>query len=600
MQLRAPVGTDARLSVERVLVASTLPIDRVTLMQTSPGEGGSYPALHCKGRFFADAIGPSELRLVVRPPGAATWSTLLVVPVTVQASKLMAEQFELMFHDLQREAAAALFDIHGKSRMGMKAAPLRSAAPVAVLARLRSTVRELTDLLYQIARQPASRLRAHTTREQSFPGQAVSEATLAALCDDPSMLARQGNLLVVREQLREYTRPDFRIPEHRALADFAAYLVSQLADLRQRIDTEITSREERRAWRNLRRESGTLTWWESEDKPRIEELMRARQELTRLRASIEHWHLFPFLLPGTPLRQLPPSTPLFRNHTLYRRAWRTMANHFQNFEATLDLQPLLTQIRSLPVLYEWWCAVRVMRVLSSVLLPLQTASLITPDGRRFSLEFTPDQMIEFGDAQGFRVRFRYEPVFTAQRDRGQPIVLDGSSRRTPDLVLEIYPPQQDQPDLLIVLDAKYSSRSPWDKMTEVAAKYSRIGDATTGRILSRQVWALTPTGTVGPTLRDCALVDNSGFWSPQFTTQSAVNGALVVRPLRVGEYDPLRELIEKILGHAGLRLERESGVPQANEHQQQEGSESEIDAQGIAMQGAILGEGFGSPANRVL
>ncbi|MFQ3650675.1 MAG: DUF2357 domain-containing protein [Gemmataceae bacterium] len=563
IQLRTPVGTDVRLYVERVLVASTLLTDRVLLL--SAIEGGSNPTLVCRGRLFSDAIGPTEMQLRVRPPGQEKWHRILTIPVTIKASKFTPEQFEQLFSDLQREAAGALMDIHGKMRVGMSQIPMQSAAPVAVLARLHTTVRELSDVLHQIARQPASRLHTHTTHEQAYPGQGVNEATLAAVCEDPSMLSRQGSVLVIREQLREYTRPDYHIPEHRTIADFAAFLFAQLADLRQRIDTEIAMREERRAWRNLRRDPNAPSWWETEDKPRIEELHRCKEQLKPLRASIEQWFRLPFLVSGSPLRHPPPLTPLFRNQVLYRRAWRTMAQHYHSSQATLDLQPLLTQVRSLPVLYQWWCAVRVLRILASGLIPLQTESLLAADGRTFSLEFKPNQSVEFGDALGHRLRYRYEPVYTAQDSERLPCVLDSKARRTPDLAIEIFAPgaTDSLPELILIFDAKYTSRTPWEKMLEVASKYGRIGDARTGRILSRQVWALTPTGNEGTRLSQCCEVDNTAFWSPHFNGQGTVNGALVTLPVAPGGYDPLRDLLRTILRQVGVHFEEgNSGVPQ--------------------------------------
>jgi hypothetical protein len=240
-----------------------------------------------------------------------------------------------------------------------------------------------------------------------------------------------------------------------------------------------------------------------------------------------------------------------------------MAHHYHSSQATLDLQPLLTQIRSLPVLYQWWCAVRVLRILANGLIPLRTDSLLTADGRRFTLEFTPNQSIEFGDALGHRLRFRYEPLYTAQDSERVPSVLDSKSRRTPDLAIEITPPGGGPlPDLIVILDAKYTSRSPWEKMLEVASKYSRIGDPVTGRLLSRQVWALTPTGNQGSRLSQCCEVDNTAFWSPQFSGQGSVNGALVTLPVPPGGYDPLYDLIRTILRSSGVQFqESDSGIP---------------------------------------
>src|SRR4029077_8140621 len=99
---------------------------------------------------------------------------------------------------------------------------------------------------------------------------------------------------------------------------------------------EIVDREARKRWRNVVMAPGQPTWWEAEDRPRIEELQRCRQEVAQLRGAVDQWCRLPFLPPGRCLRQQPQSTPLFRNHALYRRAFRVVAGHFLTYQATLD------------------------------------------------------------------------------------------------------------------------------------------------------------------------------------------------------------------------------------------------------------------------
>jgi hypothetical protein len=583
-----------RVRVGSVLVASTIPADRVALLDHDDADGADAPPLVCRGRFLADWVGLTELTVEVRLGDDPRWTQVLELPLAVTAGKLATEEFHRLFAELEHDAAAVLLDVHGKTQVGMRrAGSLASSAPVAMLSRISATVAELTDLLRRMARRPASRLRVRRSRELALPGQAISDATLAEACRDPGLLGQVGAAVAFREHLREHSRPDYRTPEHRAIADFAEYLKAQLADLRQRIDAEVLEREGRRRWRNFAPEPGKPTWWEAEDLPRIEELRRCRARVAELRAAVDEWGRLPFLPPGRCLRTGPPSTPVFRNVAVYRGVYRVIASHFQAYQATLDTQAMLTRARSLPVLYEWWCAVRVVRVLARGLTPLggddQTAPLISTglaqEGRRFTIEFASDQAITFTDGRRTRVRFRYQPRYAAGEVAGQAVaVLEAGALRTPDMALEIYQataegracphcgkilevapaPAPDIPALIVVLDAKYSSLPQWEKMKEVAASYSKLGDPRTGRVLSRQVWALTPAAPAGGPgadgLRRYCTVDNEAFWSEQFDLDGPVNGAVQTRPVEPGSFDPLAALLVRLLKRAGVGYAADAGA----------------------------------------
>lgn len=563
-------GLALRLRVGSVLAASSVAADRVLPFSHDDVDGEGVAPLSCKGRLLADWVGVTELTLEARPGDSESFSPLLRLPLAVTAGKIETEQFNQLFAELERDAAAVLLDVHGKTQVGLKAAgPLASSAPVAMLSRIGATAQELDGLLRQVARQPASRLRVQRSRELALFGQAITEATLAEACRDPDMLARKGSRVAFREHLREHSRPDYDVPEHQAIADFGEFLKAQLADLTGRIDAEIDDREGRRRWRDVPKEAGQASWWESEDQPRIEELRRCRDRVATLRGLVEGWGRLPFLPPGRGLSQRPQSTPVFRNNPVYRRVFRAIAGHFLAYQATLDTQQMMTQARSLPVLYEWWCAVRVARVLARRLTPLGDDGRSRPllsmqsvkgvrlaqELRRFTIEFTSDQAIEFGDGRGARVRFRYQPRYDA--GGGAVAVLGPGTLRTPDLALEVYAEGEAVPGLIVVLDAKYSSMPQADKMAEVTTKYSKIGDARTGRVLSRQVWALTPRGperASGEGLRRYCTVDNRGFWSEGYDLAHPVNGAIQARPAAAGAYDPLEALVAGLLARAGVTL----------------------------------------------
>jgi hypothetical protein len=189
---------------------------------------------------------------------------------------------------------------------------------------------------------------------------------------------------------------------------------------------------------------------------------------------------------------------------------------------------------------------------------------LAQERRTFTIEFSTDQAMSFEDSNGARIRFRYEPKYMANVGQQVPnIGLLGTERlKTPDIALEVYAPGttlNGAPELIIVLDAKYSSSSQRRKLSEVEEKYSKIGNKATGLVLSRQVWALTPQAPAAPSatgsLESHCTVDNQAFWSNYFEMINPVNGAIQTRPTRVGEFDPLEELLSLLLKRSGIHVQ---------------------------------------------
>ncbi len=549
-----------RIAVGDVVVATTDPNDR----DAAPTAGVITTRYECQGRLLIDWVGVTELTVSQRS-GAEDWRVLLALPLAVTAGKMRHEEFEQLFADLEREAADLLLDIHGKTQIGLKrVVGMTSASPIAALARLRETVRELRDAWPGLARRPACRLRMTARRELATAGQAVSEGTLAEIARDPGMVRAHAGGFALHEHLREDPRPDYRIPEHRTLADFLLHLQGQLAELRPKLETEIRWREARKAWRNHPHADGQATWWQTDDLPRIGELRRYLLETEALAETLRRLGQAHFLPPGRPLVAQPGTTPRFQHLPHYRRLFHAIDRHFLSFQVTFETQSLLSRVRSLPVLYELWCTVRVLRILAQGLrrtadgIPgsnlVRTTTLST--NTRFSLDLSANRSVDFEDAPGHRVRFRYQPEYrTVLSGVG---LLDGASLRTPDMALEIFAAgnRTPTPDAILILDAKYSHVPHLQKLAELGQRYGRIGDPRTGRVLSRHVWALTPA-EAGPRgdrthLKGFATADNLGFWSADFDAASPVNGALETRPTRPGAYDPLRQFLVKLLGHAGV------------------------------------------------
>ncbi|MFL5338680.1 MAG: DUF2357 domain-containing protein [Gemmataceae bacterium] len=557
---------DIQLHVGNVLVASTRAADRPEFLIT--GAAGDDAQLVCVGHLLRDWVGQTELTVDVGH-GPDRRRLLHVQNLSIAAGKLTQEVYAALCADVARYSASLLLDVYGKTFLGLEAElQAGETAPMAVLRRVRHAVEQLTAAVRDIARRPALRLRGRLVREPVLAEQSVGELTLQEACVDPTLAVRVGRGVRFRELIREAASPHFDLFENRVLTGFLGFLRIQIADLRVRILREIHVRERNRAYRDRRDEDGQ-SWWQREDAPRLLELAHVRDSLSALDADVVRLLRQPFLPPAAPLREVPRSTPLFRSHRAYAAAFQTIVTHFQAFRVQLDAGHLVARARSLPVLYEWWCFLDVLRMLKKMLTLAEPGGgaespfqRLGAERDRFVIEFSADQWTDFRDRGGRLVRLRYVPLYRSRNydlARGYGL-LGPEPEATPDLALEIFPGPTDDlpPELIVVLDAKYSS-SPHSQLIErVRNKYGRIGMFATGLILSRQVWALAPSAPAfGPQFalpwsRHCT-VDNLSFWSDQFDTNSPVSGAIVARPL-MPEPSPLEALLRWLLGREGLVL----------------------------------------------
>jgi hypothetical protein len=233
---------------------------------------------------------------------------------------------------------------------------------------------------------------------------------------------------------------------------------------------------------------------------------------------------------------------------------------------------LLTRGKSLPVLYEWWCVLEVLRILQASLKqcgdqPRGRGSpfrRLASERSRFVVEFSPDQAVDFEDDAGRLVRLRYVPSYRPEHASGGLAygLLSPEEERTPDIALEVFPPgdrSNPVPELIVVFDAKYSSLPHYQKLEEVRLKYSKIGVFETGRVLSRQVWALvpsmpSPSRAVGPDWSAHCTIDNSGFWSERYDMLSATAGVIQTKPRLGVQRPPLEGLIRLLLRRAGVAV----------------------------------------------
>jgi hypothetical protein len=565
------VSFAARVLVGDVLVASTLRKDRPDfLLEPLAAAEGSAAGFTCRGRLLRDWAGRAALRVEISD--GSRWQTALAAELLVTAGKMAQEVFEALCAELTNHSAAALLDVYGKTFVGLEPeCRPGEAAPVLALQRLHQALDHMSQALREIARQPAYRLKTFRLREPALAQQSVSDLTLEEACTDPTVAVRQAGAVWFRERVREVARSHFDLPEHRLISGFLHFLVVEAADLRARLRREVELREERRAYRHRPGPEGAKSWWETEDLPRITELHQLLTRLDALDRDLAQLRRHPFLPAAARLREVPPSSPLIRSHRAYAGAFKAIMAHFTAYRVRLDDGHLLARAKSLPVLYEWWCVLEVLRCLQA---GLRLASgqpahdspfrLLGGERERLVIELAPDQAVDFRDECGRLVRLRYAPSYRPPGGSRGPSygLLGPENERTPDVAIEVYDPDDRggrPPDLIVVLDAKYSSAPHADKLDEVRWKYGKIGVFRTGTVLARQVWALAPTpaygrGTPGPEWASFCTVDNRGFWSEAFDMGSTAAGVVQARPNMPAGRRPLDALVRLLLQRAGVVL----------------------------------------------
>ena len=587
-------GFDARLLIGNFPVASTLEKDRPDFVLQLSSEGDDGPEYYfCSGRMLRDWVGQTELKVEVfdraepapaaqtglAPPAVThdSWRAILSADLSISAGKMEQEEFEALCAEIADYSAGMLLDVFGKTFVNLE--PERRPgenAPILVLQRVRQVIDQMASALRAVARRPAYRLKSRRVREPALAELAVSDLTLEETCLDPTLaVPLEGGGVHFLEHVREVASPNYDLPENRTIAGFLHFLSLQVRDLRRRMEHEIHMREERREYRNRRTTPGAKTWWESEDLPRIEELHSLLGIVAAMGRELADLQSSPFLPAAPPLRNVPPSTPLVRSHKAYSSAFKTIVSHFQAFRVQVDDKHLVLRARSLPVLYEWWCLLEVLRVLRGCLDYSQDEDLgprspfrrLAEERDRFVVEFEPDQAVDFADPEGRLVRVRYVPSYRgAAVARGAAYGFLAEDReRTPDIAIEIFPAgaAQRPPELIIVLDAKYTSDPHPVKLDEVNRKYGKIGIFHTGKVLTRQVWAMTPmpapsisrSSIVGtPEWGSFCTVDNVGFWSDDYDMSSFVAGVVQAKPKMPAGRPPLDTLLRLLLKRAGVVL----------------------------------------------
>lgn len=186
-----------------------------------------------------------------------------------------------------------------------------------------------------------------------------------------------------------------------------------------------------------------------------------------------------------PLDQVRGATHLIRHDPSYRqvyRMWQAMQQHL----AIVPGAPFDLAIVELPLLYERWCVLQVVRALLATGGTLREQRLLAPSsddaaGLVASLQLSSDDPLLIVESAGWTLTLRYQPryrPFVATSSSSTELVSLDRHTRVPDLAIEVTR-AGDAPRLL-VFDAKYRLEHegrgvPRDALAEAYAYAGAIG-----------------------------------------------------------------------------------------------------------------------------
>ena len=355
----------------------------------------------------------------------------------------------------------------------------------------------------------------------------------AGACFRPGARPRDGVPVAVGKVLLRRTEVTHDISEHRHLREGLLHLYrwarGLASTLRRR--AELLLVEEKR-------------WGEEVFLQRYQPRIRMLEELAsragrmaeNLKKTIARHE---FLRDAGPPRTPFGPTPIFLGRDAYRDAYRALLDARRRFGVLVDEGNLRVRYRSFPVLYEYWCFIRVVKALRDRLGPPEDQGLFKLIDEVFRPDLAPGQTFRFRLARRTRVSATYEPEFppaASYRGPGFAAALVSGPLR-PDIIVEVC--WEDQAPVMLALDSKSTRSFSRDHLWKLSDYRSLIHDPRTGHQPVRQLFLLHADRATAPMTNLTGYLE--GLVSPR---DSSVLGAVPCLP---GETHHLERVLDRFL-----------------------------------------------------
>ncbi len=454
-------------------------------------------------------------------------------PETVALTERLVAELEAVYVGLAQDVVSRT--THRRAESRPEAAILR---PERELERLSLLEKEFAGALARIGAQPSTALVRVVRRERWRPGDHVRPSRVGEIARDPEAAFRGGRLASLGRAPVARSRLTTDIAEHRHIRAALGRISRRARSIAEHCSRSAALLEKDEArWGGERRLEPTV--FEQRYLPRIREFRRLADRAAEIRAGLATLvSSHAFVRMASPPRSRPEPTPTFLNRAGYREAYRALSETARLSGALVAGDEIVLRYRSLSSLYEFWCFVAVVRLLTGILgRPEGEASFELVD-EVFRPELAPGQSFRFA-SDGARVEVTYEPDFPplGRRSSARFRAALASAPLRPDVTVT-YEAEGRLP-LILVLDAKSGGRFSREWLFTVRDYRSLVHDPETGHQPVRQVFLLHRD------LGSSAVCNLPGYLEGRFG--GAANSVIGAVPMAPGREDDARRVLLRFL-----------------------------------------------------
>jgi|GEM_PF-547209 len=448
-----------------------------------------------------NAVGRFAAELTLCYADGSTYQELF--ELLIRPRKLDVERYEALIQAIQRDVHALVYAFSG----GGESATLQAAEqPRSFLEEyytlLNEQVAEALAITQQLSKRPQQRLTVQPTSVDLVQAERIEPETMTKLLQGPLDDVADDVLPALQTVLRTPTRssggplprtlpvqrtistPD--IVEHRVLKYVLATLQWRLDVLRAMLRRELRRRQ------HVTELSGGVAYHET-FQTMLKTLVGATRRFRQALALPWLRDVRATALPGGPTHLMQHEPRYRRLYTLYRQL---RAVPFIAFDSSTLWLPL----QSLPVLYEQWCTLQVLkavlplgRVVAQTLVEVDDAVDTAMGEQRWTLRLRQGApLLVLRSADGLELRVSYQRRYTPQPSNSLLLGSMDPFVRVPDIVIELV--REGELPQVLVFDAKYRVASgghvPQDALDDAYTYRSAIGVA--GKRATRGAWLLFP------------------------------------------------------------------------------------------------------------
>jgi hypothetical protein len=455
--------------------------------------------------YFDGARGRVWVRLASRPIGSAeACRPRARLPVYVLATKLSEERYQTMLDQLRRLAAGLVFDLVSpmarRLRVGATDVGVSHRSSQLELRLLEGIWGRLSRSLREVAQDPITSIRRIREVRLSWGAERFGPATAARLSAagiDPRSPGAPRPFPAYRERFAE----DLNTVEHQVILGLLKFLRQRVASCGANIRRHIAGIEADRPFRQHPTVRGGRTLYDSEDRPRVEQLHVALARARRLAcclAKAQSLDLFRDVVPRFSL----PATPIFDHVRPYRRIRDEFRRYVRSALILLE-DGFEERLKSTQRLYEQWVFFQIAAAFRRAGLRCVSHDGLFHRARRFRFTLDVDRgaRLTFLAPEGRAIMLRFEPwvlPHATARQRRDTVYRGtrGESPWSPDILIEFLDRAQvggesAEVAYAVVIDAKYTDRIQeyhWDD----TRKYLEIRATSTRRQVVKQLWLAYP------------------------------------------------------------------------------------------------------------